>query len=93
MGQYMNPKKIEGQQRLFSLAHAETVEGKHADFMRQASGMLLVAHCDRGFFTLAANVTKVEEFEELYSQYRQGMLLSFDVYAVDPMYFAANRSS
>ena len=93
MGQYMNPNKIEGQQRLTSQVLIANAEEKHADYMRQASGMLLVAHCDRGIFTLAANVTEVSEFEELYNQYRQGMLLSFDVYAVDPMYFAANRST
>lgn len=45
----------------------------------------LVAVCDIGIFKLIVNVTDFREYNEFYSRYAQGMLLSFDAYQVlDP---------
>jgi hypothetical protein len=44
----------------------------------------LVAICDRMIFKQAADVTLPSEYALFYSQYRRGMLLSFDLYDFDP---------
>ena len=83
MGKYLNPVSavVESQERLVgSGLSEEKLQWEH--YRALARGKHLVAVCDRGIFKQAPVVDDFREYQEFHEQYKRGILLTFDVYAV-----------
>lgn len=77
MGTYYSWKTVEAKGR--RIEHYPL-----SDYPKRPVYHRLVAVCDRAIFKQAADVTDPKEYKLFYDQYRQGFILSFDLFDYNP---------
>lgn len=79
MSSYLNPPEqaLEGE-NLSGRGYA----GDYSKYTRMLGNRKLVGYADRGWCKQSRIIESEDDFNDLYSQYRQGILLSLTFYAV-----------